>query len=200
MLQSIVPFVVETIDKLGYLGVFFLMLVESTFIPLPSEVVLTPAGYLIYKGKFDPLMVVIASATGSLMGSLLTYYLGLYVGRPLIERYGRYILFDEKKLKMGEEFFSKYGNISIFIARLLPGIRHYISFPAGIARMNLYQFSIFTSLGATLWTIVLLSVGFYVGENEELIKKYTTEITIGIVVLISIFILLRLITRRTDNP
>lgn len=199
MLQSIAPLVVETIDKLGYVGVFFLMLVESTFIPLPSEVVLTPAGYLIYKGKFDPFMVIIASATGSLMGSLLTYYLGLYVGRPLIERYGRYVFFDEKKLKKGEEFFSKYGNISIFIARLLPGVRHYISFPAGIAKMNLYQFSLFTFLGATLWTIVLLSIGFYVGEKEELIKKYTTEITIGIVLLISIFVILKLVTRRFNN-
>ncbi|MGB9667566.1 MAG: DedA family protein [Thermosulfidibacteraceae bacterium] len=199
MVESLATIAVNTIEELGYVGIFILMLIESTFFPLPSEVVLTPAGYLISKGKLDPFLVVLSSGIGSLAGSLLTYYLGLFVGRPLVVKYGKYIFFDYRKLEKAEKFFNKYGSLSIFIGRLLLGVRHYISFPAGMAKMNLYKFSLFTFLGASLWSIILILMGFYVGENEKIVKKYSHEISLTIIAAIIAFIAIKLFSSKRVN-
>lgn len=188
--------IVRIIEEGGYLGIMLLMAIESTFIPIPSELILPPAGYLVWKGKLNLIGVVIASNIGSLIGSFFTYYLGLLLGRPFVVRFGKYFLFTEEKLRKTEAFFKKYGHISIFIARLLPGIRHYISFPAGMAKMNAVTFSAFTLLGATIWSIILIFIGYHAGKNEELIKRYVHEITAIIVITAVILFLLFLVRTK----
>jgi membrane protein DedA with SNARE-associated domain len=172
MLHTIIDFLVQTIGSWGYAGIFCLMFLESSFFPFPSEVVMIPAGYLAYKGQMNLFIVLIAGIGGSLAGALFNYYLSVKLGRKLLLKYGAYIWFDAKKLEKLEEFFYNHGEISTFNGRLIPGVRQYISLPAGLARMNLIRFSIYTSLGAGIWVAILVALGYFIGENEALIKEY----------------------------
>lgn len=172
MLHDIIQFLVSTIGSWGYVGIFCLMFLESSFFPFPSEVVMIPAGYLAFKGQMSLIAALLAGTGGSLAGALFNYYLSVKLGRKLLLRYGRYIWFDEEKLAKLEIFFEKHGEISTFNGRLIPGIRQYISLPAGLARMNIAKFSLYTSLGASIWMIVLLALGYFLGDNEALIREY----------------------------
>ena len=186
MLHDIVTFLVDTIGTWGYTGIFLLMFLESSFFPFPSEVVMIPAGYLAYKGEMSLVFALLAGICGSLGGALFNYYLSVKLGRKLILKYGHYIWFEEEQLVKLENFFKSHGEISTFNGRLIPGIRQYISLPAGLARMNLLRFSIYTSLGAGLWVAILIALGYFLGSNEELIKEYLRIITIGTLLCISI--------------
>ena len=189
MLHSIVDFLVQTIGAWGYTGIFCLMFLESSFFPFPSEVVMIPAGYLAYKGEMSLVGALLAGTGGSLAGALFNYYLSVKLGRKLLLKYGHYVWFGEDKLEKLEAFFYKHGEISTFNGRLMPGIRQYISLPAGLARMNLVRFSIYTSLGAAIWMMVLIGLGYFIGSNEALVKEYLRLIiiiTLCFVVLLSI--------------
>ncbi|WP_172402336.1 DedA family protein [Helicobacter sp. 13S00401-1] len=164
-MASILHFIVNTIDTLGYIGIFILMAIESSFIPLPSEVVMIPAGYLVYQGRMDMSLVILAGTLGSLAGALINYYIALKFGRLIVLKYGKYFLMKESTLLKTENFFKKHGPISTFIGRLLPLIRHYISLPAGLARMSLWKFCLYTLLGALVWVAVLSYFGFYLGSS-----------------------------------
>lgn len=178
---------VDLIFDWGYLGIFLLMAVESSFIPLPSEIVLIPAGYLASQGQMSIPFIVGSALAGSVAGALVNYYLALLLGRKILKRYGKYFFIKESALEKMDNYFEKHGHISTFIGRLIPGIRHLISIPAGLAKMNLTVFTIFTALGAGIWALVLTLLGFYIGENQELINEYLQEIIIVVLALLILF-------------
>lgn len=146
------------------------MFLESSFFPFPSEVVITPAGFLAAKKVMNIWIVILSGTIGSLLGALFNYWLALRLGRPFFEKYGHVFLVSQKSLQKADIFFQKHGHISTFIARLLPGIRQYISLPAGLTKMNLYLFCLYTSLGAGIWVVVLACIGYCFGRNQALIE------------------------------
>lgn len=184
--------VVEFVDSFGYWGIFLMTLIESTFIPIPSEITLIPAGYLIQQGKMNAVAVWIVSVFGTLCGSLLNYYIAFKFGRKLLLQYGKYMFIKEDKLEKMEKFFKKHGAISMFTGRLLPGVKHFISFPAGLGKMNLKKFCFFTMAGAALWCAIILYLGHIIGENEALVKVYLKKanfILMGLVgILFAVYI------------
>ena len=187
MLSQIINFIVETVGQLGYAGIFIMMFLESSFFPFPSEVVMIPAGYLAYKGEMNIYFVIFFGILGSLAGAIFNYYFALKLGRRFLMRYGKYILISEDTILKMAELFNKHGHISTFFGRLIPVVRQYISLPAGLSRMNLFVFSVFTSLGAGIWVVILAFLGYYLGGNEELIKEYLHQIIIALLVLIVVF-------------
>ncbi|MAC82948.1 DedA family protein [Arcobacter roscoffensis] len=180
MLADIVNFVVDTVGSLGYAGIFIMMFLESSFFPFPSEVVMVPAGYLAYKGEMNLFLAIFFGILGSLAGALLNYFLAVKFGRAFLIKYGKYFFIKEETIDKMEDFFKSHGHISTFSGRLIPAVRQYISFPAGLARMNLLVFSIYTTLGAGIWVIVLTLLGYFIGDNEALVKEYLRYIIIGI--------------------
>ena len=187
MIRELAQTLVDLIFDWGYVGIFLLMAVESSFVPFPSEIVLIPAGYLASKGDMNIAMIMGSALGGSLLGAFINYYLALSLGRKLLKRYGKYFFIKEEALDKMDAFFAKHGHISTFTGRLIPGIRQLISIPAGLARMNIVEFSLYTSLGAGLWALVLTLLGYFIGENQELIDTYLKQITI--VVLVAIVLL-----------
>ena len=182
MLSSIINFIVETVGTLGYAGIFIMMFLESSFFPFPSEVVMIPAGYLAYKGEMNMYLVILFGILGSLAGSLFNYYLVVKFGRRFLIKYGKYFFIKEETIVKMEEFFKKHGHISTFSGRLIPVVRQYISLPAGLAKMNLFVFSLYTSLGAGIWVAILAILGYYLGDNEGLIKEYLRYIIVAILI------------------
>ena len=198
MLHELAQILVDTIFDWGYLGIFILMAIESSFIPFPSEIVLIPAGYLAFKGDMNVLYIFLSSLGGFLLGAYINYYLALFLGRGFLERYGRYFFIKEETLIKMDNYFEKHGSISIFSGRLIPAVRQLISIPAGLSQMNLTKFSIYTAFGAGLWSVVLISLGYILGENQELINLYLKQITIAVLafVLIIAFVYYRIKIKR----
>jgi membrane protein DedA with SNARE-associated domain len=188
MLAELTKWLVDAVLGLGYPGIFLLMAVESSFVPFPSEVVLIPAGYLVSKSEMHMGLVMLMAVLGSLAGATVNYYLARWLGVPLLRRYGRYVFISEATLEKLERFFEAHGHVSTFSGRLIPGIRQLISIPAGLAGMKLAPFLGYTALGAGLWSLVLVLLGYFIGENETLIHAYLKEITAG--VLVSVVLLL----------
>lgn len=160
------------------------MFLESSFIPFPSEVVMIPAGYLAHLGEMNFFLVILCGILGSLFGALLNYYLALFLGREILLKYGKYVFFDAKTMEKMETFFAKHGHISTFSGRLIPVVRQYISLPAGLGRMPLARFCLFTTLGAGIWIAILTTLGYFLGQNEELLKEYLHWITFGLIVFV----------------
>jgi len=199
MIHEIANTIVSYIGDMGYWGIFLLMFLESTFFPFPSEIIMIPAGYLAYKGEMNLYIIILVGILGSVAGALLNYYLAMIFGRKFILKYGKYFFIKEETLDKLDSFFAKHGEISTFTGRLIPGIRQLISLPAGLARMHIAKFSFYTALGAGIWVIVLVAVGYLVGSNEALISEYlksATLIALMSVVLITIFYIIRHRRRR----
>lgn len=188
MLAELTKWLVDTILGLGYPGIFLLMAVESSFVPFPSEVVLVPAGYLVAKSQMNLGLVMAMALLGSLSGALVNYYLALVLGLPLLRRFGRYFFISEASLDKLERFFEAHGHISTFSGRLIPGIRQLISIPAGLARMPLSPFLAYTALGAGLWSLILVLLGYFIGENESLLHAYLKEITVSVLGLVGLLL------------
>ncbi len=186
MLHEIVDFIVQTVGSLGYIGIFIMMFLESSFFPFPSEVVMVPAGYLAYQGEMNMGIAIICGVLGSLSGALFNYYLAVKFGRKFLIKYGKYFFISEETINKMEKFFKDHGHISTFSGRLIPAVRQYISFPAGLAKMNIFLFSLYTSLGAAVWVIILALVGYFIGDNQLLIKEYLRVIIIAILIVLSI--------------
>ena len=182
-MQEIVNFLVDSIGQMGYFGIFTLMFLESSFFPFPSEVVMIPAGYLAFKGEMNLVLVLISGVLGSLAGAWFNYILALKFGRNLLSK-----IVSHKKLDKLEEFFTNHGHISTFTGRLIPGIRQYISFPAGLAKMDSIKFTIYTILGAGIWIMVLTLLGYFIGQNEQLIHSYLNGIIVTTMILIIILV------------
>ena len=185
ILEAIAHFITSVIESMGYLGIFLLMGIESACIPLPSEIIMPFSGYLAFKGRFDLTWVAVVGALGCNFGSVFAYYLGSWGGRPLVEKYGRYVLVTRHDLDMADRFFRRYGDWAVFIARLLPVIRTFIALPAGVARMNVVRFHVFTFLGSLPWCWALAYAGFKLGENWPSLRDYfhKFDYLIGIVIV-----------------
>ena len=167
MLGDFINFIVQTVGEWGYAGIFLMMFLESSFFPFPSEVAMIPAGYLAHQGQMSLVLAWCAGTAGSLAGAVFNYYLCYFFGRELVLKYGKYVGITKVKMRKFEAFFKRHGEISTFNCRLIPGIRQYISLPAGIAKMNLFKFSLYTTLGAGIWVAILLAVGYYLGKNYD---------------------------------
>jgi membrane protein DedA with SNARE-associated domain len=178
MIHELAQQLVDLIFAWGYLGIFIMMAIESSFIPFPSEIVLVPAGYLAAQGEMSMAAIMAAALAGSLVGAFVNYYLAKTLGRRFLLRYGRYFFIKGETLLKMEAYFKAHGHISTFTGRLIPGVRQLISIPAGLAKMNLGEFALFTFFGAGIWALILVLVGYFIGENQELIKEYLREITI----------------------
>ncbi|MEM5804411.1 MAG: DedA family protein [Candidatus Aenigmatarchaeota archaeon] len=176
--------IISVITALGYPGIFFLMAGESACLPIPSEVVLPFAGYITYQGTFDMAAVIIVATLGQVLGSLAAYYAGAKGGRPLIEKYGRYALLDNGHLRTAEAWFERWGAKAIFIGRLVPIVRTFIAFPAGLAKMNVKKFTLYTLMGSLPFTTAVTYIGFYLGPYWEDILGFFGEIDIAVIAAI----------------
>jgi len=177
-----------------YTTITILMAIESTFVPLPSELVLPPAAYLASQGELNFFLIVLFATIGCVIGALINYTLSFYLGRAIIygladSKYAKFFFINRQKLEHAENYFIENGNTSTFIGRLIPGIRHLISIPAGLAKMSLKKFMLYTFLGSALWNTILCALGYYFGENEELLMKYFHELKYVFLVIGAIFVL-----------
>ncbi len=199
MIHEIAQFLINQIGDMGYVGIFLLMFLESTFFPFPSEIIMIPAGYLAYQGEMNPYMVIFVGILGSVAGALLNYYLAMHLGRKIILKYGKYFFIKEETLDKLDIFFARHGEISTFTGRLIPGIRQLISLPAGLARMNMAKFSFYTAIGAGIWVVVLVAVGYLVGSNQELISEYMKSATLIALVSVVLIIIFYVVRNRRRN-
>ncbi len=186
VLASIGSFIIQVISLTGYGGVFFLMTLESMIFPIPSELVMPFAGFLVAKGEMNFWLVILFSSLGSVCGSLLSYYLGRVGGNKVVLHWGKYLFLEEEDLLKTEQWFSRKGEITIFIGRLIPAVRHIISIPAGIGKMNLKKFVVYTLIGATLWNSFLAYLGYVLGQNWEMVRQYSDYISIPIVIILGL--------------
>jgi len=198
LITEAVNFLVATVGSWGYFGIFILMTIESSFIPFPSEVVMIPAGVLVMQGKMNFLLALLFGVLGSVAGALINYYLALKLGRvtvtKLVNRYGKIFFIDSCSIAKSERFFEENGEITTFVGRLIPVVRQLISLPAGFAKMNMSKFLIYTSLGAGIWCIILMVLGYVYGDNMELINPLLDKIglwLIGIAIVLVIIYFLR---------
>jgi membrane protein DedA with SNARE-associated domain len=180
MFHQLVVWLASTLGQWGYPGIVMLMALESSFFPFPSEVVIPPAAYLAAGGSMNIGLVIFCGTLGSLLGAVFNYWLALKFGRPFFEKHGRYLLISRRSLEKADHFFERHGHISTFIGRLLPGIRQYISLPAGLARMNILAFCAATILGAGIWVLVLAAMGYWFGRNEQLVLQNLHWITLAL--------------------
>jgi membrane protein DedA with SNARE-associated domain len=186
--HELINWLLITIGAMGYPGIFLLMAMESSVIPVPSELVMPPAGYLAQQGEMSIFVAILCGTFGSLVGAYVNYFAARHLGRPLLLKYGRYVWITEEKFTRVETFFLRHGEISTFLGRLLPVVRHLISLPAGLSGMNHLRFSLYTLLGAGIWVTVLTYIGYFIGEKRELIMRYSHQAVI-LVVLCSAVIL-----------
>ena len=189
------------IGDMGYLGIMGLMVIESSFIPFPSEIIIPPAAYLAFQGHFNIYLVILAGIVGSLIGALINYYLGLTLGRKIIyslaeKKFVKFLLINSEKLEKAEKYFLKYGNISTLIGRMVPGVRQLVSIPAGFSKMNLKNFILYTSLGSGLWTIILAILGYSFGSNQEMLERYYSKISLLLIILAISLVVVIIIKNR----
>ena len=192
IVETLSHFVITAIERLGYAGVFVGMTLESVGFPAPSEIIMPFAGYVVWEGRLTLLGVTLAGTLGCLAGSLIAYGIGAYGGRPLLERYGKYVLIRASELDRAEQWFAKHGEAAVFISRLLPVVRTYISYPAGIVRMDVKRFSVYTVLGSLPFCFALAYVGVALGPHWEdirgLFRYVDIAVVVGLVVLIGYLI------------
>lgn len=184
----LVNFITGIILKIGYTGIFILMTLESAALPIPSEIIMPFSGFLVFEEKLSFWLVVLAGTMGNLAGSIILYFIGKYVGRPVIINYGKYFLIREKELILAENWFQKYGNTTVFFSRLLPVIRTYISLPAGLTRMPILKFSFYTGIGSLPWIIILTYAGIILGGQWNTLENYFRQLDLIIVIIIIILL------------
>lgn len=201
LIDILAQWVVQTIHIFGYFGIAFLMALESIILPLPSEIILPFAGYLVAQGTFSFWAVVLFATIGSVFGSWVSYEIGRAGGRPFMQKYGKFFLLDEKKLKWTDRWFRKHGEGTVFVSRLLPLTRYFISIPAGIARMGRKKFLLYTAIGAGIWNMALTYAGVVLGTHWLVIIEYAAQIEIvivSIIILVIIWYVVKAIDRYTQ--
>jgi membrane protein DedA with SNARE-associated domain len=187
-MHELINWLLTTIGAMGYPGIFLLMAMESSVIPVPSELVMPPAGYLAHEGQMNIWVAILMGTIGSLVGAYANYFAAHWLGRPLVIKYGKYVWITEEKFAKVESFFLRHGEISTFIGRLLPVIRHLISIPAGIAGMNHVRFSLYTLVGAGIWCTILAWIGYFIGQEQALIMRYSHQAVIGVLIFSALLI------------
>ncbi|MFA6073733.1 MAG: DedA family protein [Candidatus Woesearchaeota archaeon] len=175
---------IKIISTLGYFGIVVLMAMESMIVPIPSELVLPFAGFLAAQGSMNFWLVLLFSVIGTVIGSFISYYIGYYGGNKIILKYGKYFLLDEEDLIKTEEWFRKKGEWTIFVSRFIPVVRHIISIPAGIGKMNKWRFGIYTALGGAMWNAILIYAGYWLGKNWAIVRQKTELVSIIVVILL----------------
>lgn len=200
-ISDVIEWLVHFVHEFGYVGIFIMTFLEGSFLPIPSEITMVPAGYLVHQGKMNFWIVWFAAIMGTICGALVNYYIAAKYGRPFLIRYGKYFMINEEKFNKMERFIKDHGEISMFTGRLLPGIRNLITFPAGVLHMHLKPFCIYSGLGGALWTGVLLGVGYLIGDNEALVKRYMPYIIISVLALgvLGLLIYIRIHNSRRRN-
>lgn len=188
LIATLATFIIYVISSLGYGGIVLLMGIESACIPLPSEIIMPFSGFLVFKGEMTLWGVALAGAVGCVVGSIPAYYLGMYGGRPLVEKYGKWVLISHHDLALADKWFANHGEITIFVGRLLPAVRTFIAFPAGIARMHMGKFIAYTFIGSLIWCWLLAYAGFKTGEHWESLKVYFHQFHHVLIVAAVIFI------------
>lgn len=191
MIDIIIAQLLAIFGALGYKNVFILMVVESSFIPFPSELIIIPTAYLASQGHLNIYLIVFLGVLASIIGALINYFLAYYLGRAIIynlakKRFFKFLLIDENKIKTAEDFFLKYGEMSTFFGRLIPVVRQLISIPAGFSKMDLRKFCIWTGIGAGLWISFLAGVGYFFGQNKEILYDFIDKIG-NIMIIVSVF-------------
>ena len=204
MLERLVDWLLRTLLDLGYPGIVALMAMESSILPVPSELVMPPAGYWAAKGQMSFAVALLCGVLGSIIGALANYYGAQLIGRPLIQRYGKYVFLSEKNLQRSERFFAEHGEISTLIGRLFPVIRHLISIPAGLHRMPLPKFILYTAVGAAVWCAILTWIGYFLGQHEgtlrsEEIHRYVTWALLALIPLSLVAVLVYGLRRRRQR-
>ncbi|MEK7092243.1 MAG: DedA family protein [Patescibacteria group bacterium] len=193
MLELFSGYIIHLISATGYAGIFLLMAIESALIPVPSEITMTFAGYLVYQGELNFFLVVLAGAIGNLIGSLAIYWLGYYLEETVIitwiEKYGKYVLISKHEYLTSVAWIKKYGSGVAFFSRLLPGIRTFISLPAGLAEMNMFKFCIYTFIGSFIWSALLTYIGVYFGKEWNSLHSLFTKFEVGIVIVMILGVL-----------
>ncbi|MCH2188995.1 DedA family protein [Candidatus Gracilibacteria bacterium] len=178
-MHTLIDFIVSLVGELGYIGIFIMMMIESSFIPFPSEIAMIPAGYLASQGEMVFITAFIAGTLGALLGAIINYGLGYYLGAPvlktLIHKFGKYIFLKESHYTIAENYFEKHGAITTLLARFIPAVRQLISLPAGTFHMHIGKFLFYTGIGAGTWNLILMAIGYVAGENSELISKYSSQ-------------------------
>lgn len=186
--EFLAQYITRLMEATGYIAVYITMVMESMVFPVPSEAVMPFAGFLVVSGKFSMPLVILVSTLGSITGSLVSYAIGYWGEIGFLKTHGKFFLIDMDELKATERFFKKYGEVTIFISRFIPVIRHLISLPAGFARMNLPRFMIFTVIGAGLWNTFLAYVGFSLKNNWEVVMKYSKGIDVAVVIILLVLL------------
>jgi membrane protein DedA with SNARE-associated domain len=182
-LAAISGFIVNFISGSGYLGIFVLMALESALIPIPSEIIMPFSGFLVWDEKLAWWPVIMWGTIGNLIGSIIAYFIGYYGGRPLVLKYGKYVLITVDDIERAERWFKKYGSLSIFFSRLLPAVRTFISLPAGISRMPFFKFCLYTFLGSLPWSILLTYSGLIARENWKGLEVYFRKFDWAIIII-----------------
>jgi len=178
MVLTILEFITQLISSWGYAGIFVTMTLESTLIPIPSEVVIPFAGFLAYMGEMNVWLIVLVSSLGNVTGSIILYFIGKYLGRGFVERYGKYVLLNTGHLQLIERWFNKYGNLTVLFSRMLPLVRTVNALPAGMGKMNFPKFCLFTFIGSIPWNTALVFVGYLLKQNWSILEKYSLYIDI----------------------
>jgi membrane protein DedA with SNARE-associated domain len=195
IVESISDLIVSLINTFGLAGIFFAMALESACFPFPSEIIMPFSGFVVYNGDLTLWGITLAGALGNLFGSIVAYFVGLKGGRPFLEIYGKYVFLSQKKLDLAEDWFEKHGDKAVFISRMLPVIRTYISLPAGIARMDFGKFVFYTFAGSLLWCLALGYLGVLLGPQWDSLKGWF-HILDAMIILFIICALIYLIIRR----
>ena len=205
MLESFIQWLLDGLLSLGYAGIVALMALESSIVPVPSELVMPPAGYWAAKGEMNFVVAVACGVLGSVIGALANYFGAQWIGSPLLRRYGKYVLLNERALERSERFFTRHGEFSTFIGRLFPVVRHLISIPAGLHRMPLPKFIGYTALGALIWCTILTTIGYVLGRNEgvlrnEEVQRYATWAIVALVPLVAVAAVVYVWRQRRRTP
>ena len=201
MLESFVQWLLDRFRDLGYPGIVVLMAMESSILPVPSELVMPPAGYLAAKGEMSFMLAVACGVLGSIIGALANYYGAHWIGGPFLRRFGKYVFLSEAALARSERFFARHGEFSTFVGRLFPVVRHLISIPAGLHRMPLPKFIGYTALGAFVWCTILTAIGYALGRNEavlrnEEVQRYATWAILALIPIVALAAVIYIKRRR----
>jgi membrane protein DedA with SNARE-associated domain len=196
MEQHIITFIKDLLSTLGYPGVFVAMLIEGSGIPLPSEITMPFAGFLVSIGRFTLIAAILVGTAGEVMGALVGYSIGLFGGRPLLERYGKWAMISPRDIDRGTAWFDRYGVWVVLVGRLLPAVRSYVSIPAGITRMPLVPFLLFSTIGSFVWCTVLTLLGRALGDHWKEISSATRPFEIPVIIALVVLILVYLVLRH----